>query len=327
MIDKKIIYYFTAVMIIFTVSYENVYAALSCSITTAAACTSPSTIVLRMASSTNTHAELASQSTVNYASNVVCCGGLSGISNSCSGTFAVVLDLSSTTNAHVQESTFTDYTNSACLSVPSGTVTVGYQNTNCSGFDTTLLSIASTSNSHVGSPADYTIKVCGSLGATTQVLSFSINDNSIGFGNLNSSSARFATGDGLGSATEVEAHQLSVMTNAASGYTLTVQGATLTTGPYSVAAIGGTNTASSIGSEQFGLRMSASGGTGTVSSPYSASGFAYSANATTQSVIGTESVGDSATTTYSVRYIGNISPTTETGSYSASLIYVATANF
>ncbi|MDB5254177.1 MAG: hypothetical protein JWL80_243 [Parcubacteria group bacterium] len=308
-------------------SIHKVSAALSCSITTAAACTSPSTIVLRMSAATNAHSELASQSTAGYASNVVCCGGLTGISNSCSGTFAVAAKLSAVTNAHIEQNTLSAYTNNACLSVPSGTVTIGYQNTNCTGFDTTLASMTNTTNSTIGSPASYTIKICGTLGATTQSLTFSISDNSVGFGPLSSGAARFATGDTLGSATEVEAHQLSVSTNAASGYSITVQGATLTASPYTITAIGGTNTASSAGSEQFGLRMSASGGVGTVVSPYAAAGFAYAGGVSTPSQVGSATSGTGVATVYSVRYVANVAATTEPGSYNSSLVYVATANF
>ena len=187
--------------------------------------------------------------------------------------------------------------------------------------------MSSTTNSHIGTSTVYTIKICGSLGATTQTLTFSISDNSIGFGTLSSSAAQYATGDTLGSASEVEAHQLTANTNAGSGYTITVQGATLTNGSYTVTAIGAVNTASSVGTEQFGLRMTATGGVGTVTSPYAAAGFAYAGTASTPSQVASASTGDGVTTTYSVRYLGNIAGNTETGSYTTNLVYVATANF
>jgi hypothetical protein len=306
---------------------HRVSAALSCSITSAAACTNPSIILLRMASSTNSHVELPTQSNSVYDQDVVCCSGLSGISNSCSGTYQVVAKLGSTTNSHIEQNTFSNFTNNACLAVPSGTITIGYQDSNCTGFDTTIASMSSSTNAHVGSPADYTAKICGTLGSTTQTLTFSISDTTIGFGTLTSSAARYASSDTLGSASEVEAHQLLVSTNAASGYTVTVQGATLTSSPYTITAIGASNTASNAGTEQFGLRLVASGGTGVVTSPYAASGFAYNATGSTASQIASATTGDSVTTTYSARYIGNASSATEVGNYSSSLIYVATANF
>lgn len=156
-------------------------------------------------------------------------------------------------------------------------------------------------------------------------LTFSISDPSIGFGTLTSADDFFATGDTNGSATETEAHTIIVGTNATNGYTLTVNGATLTAGTPTITAIGATNTASSAGTEQFGLRATASGGSGTVSAPYAAAGFAFDTAAFPDEIAA--ATGASANTTYSLRYLGNISSNTEAGSYSATLTYVASANF
>lgn len=163
----------------------------------------------------------------------------------------------------------------------------------------------------------------------SQSLTFSISDNSIGFGTLSASAARYATGDTSGSASETEAHTLAASTNATSGYTISVQGATLThtvTSSYTIAAIGGTNSASSAGSEQFGLRIAVTSGTGTATSPYAASGFAYAANATTSDEVAS-GAGDGTSTTFSARYIANITAATEAGDYSTALTYVATGAF
>ncbi|MFA5773002.1 MAG: hypothetical protein WC974_09755, partial [Thermoplasmata archaeon] len=84
-------------------SFEHIaYAGtLSCSITTAAACTG--TVIYRMSGTSNAHAELPSQATAAYDSNVVCCSGVTGLGNACSGTFATALKLSGVTNAHVEQ--------------------------------------------------------------------------------------------------------------------------------------------------------------------------------------------------------------------------------
>lgn len=156
-------------------------------------------------------------------------------------------------------------------------------------------------------------------------LTFTVSDNSIGFGTLSASDDFFASGDTNGSATEVEAHTLVVGTNASSGYTMTVNGATLTSGANTITAIGSSNTSSSPGTEQFGLRMTASGGSGAVSAPYAASGFAFDSAAFPDEVAA--STGASANTTYSARYLANITSSTEAGAYTATLTYVATANF
>ena len=157
-------------------------------------------------------------------------------------------------------------------------------------------------------------------------LSFSISDNSIGFGALNSSTARYATGDQVGSATETEAYTLTASTNATSGYTLSFFGDTLSNGLATLTAIGGANAASSPGTEQFGLRATVSSGTGTVSNPYAASGFAYAAGASTSDELAT-GLGDAISSIYSLRYIANISTGTESGSYSTTLNFVVTGNF
>jgi TPP-dependent pyruvate/acetoin dehydrogenase alpha subunit len=64
-----------------------------------------------------------------------------------------------------------------------------------------------------------------------------------------------------------------------------------------------------------------------VTAPYNGSGFAYAATATTSSQVASASIGDSATTTYSVRYMVNIAPSTIPATYTANIIYTATANF
>lgn len=156
-------------------------------------------------------------------------------------------------------------------------------------------------------------------------LTFTISDNSIGFGTLSATDDFFATGDTNGSATETEAHTLVVGTNASNGYTTTVNGATLTSGIYTIAAIGSTNTASATGSEQFGLRMTATGGVGAVSAPYADSGFAFDTAAFPDQVA--SATGASADTTYSTRYVANIASNTEAGNYTATLTYTTTANF
>lgn len=160
-----------------------------------------------------------------------------------------------------------------------------------------------------------------------QTLTFSISTTTVGFGTLNTGAATYANSAGTGSASPVTAHNIIVGTNAASGYTLTVQGSTLTSGLNTIAAIGGTAAASSIGTPQFGLDLQASGGTGTVSSPYNSSTlFAYAATATTTSQVASATTA-SANTTYSAQYLANISSLTPAGSYSTALTYVATANF
>lgn len=294
---------------------------LSCSV--AASCPS-GTVIYRMSGIDNAHAELASQS--NY-SQLVCCSGVTGLGNSCSGTFATALKLSGTSNAHAEQNSQSNYANNACISVPSGgSVSVGYQATNCSGFDTTLGSINGTTNAHVGDGSAYTTKICATASGSAQSLTFSISDNTIGFGTLSAAGARYATGDtsGFGSDT-VDAHTISASTNASSGYTMTLSGTTLTSGANTVTAIGGTAAASSAGTEQFGLRLIVNSGTGSATSPYASANWALDTGAFPDQVA--SGAGDGTTSEFGVRYIGNISANTDAGNYSAVLTYTVTATF
>ncbi|MBI3573367.1 MAG: hypothetical protein HY092_04165 [Candidatus Kerfeldbacteria bacterium] len=181
--DKKIIFSVKQnIFIVGIVAFTSLLSAnsvdagtLSCSVTTAAACTG--TVIYRMSGSSNAHAELPSQSTAAYASNVVCCTGVSGLGTACSGTFATALKLSGVTNAHSQQNSLSNYANSACISVPSGgSVSIGYQASNCTGFDTTLGSMAATTNAHVGNGAAYTTKICGTATGAAGTLTVDIVD-------------------------------------------------------------------------------------------------------------------------------------------------------
>jgi hypothetical protein len=163
-----------------------------------------------------------------------------------------------------------------------------------------------------------------------QSISFAINANSIAFGTLDSGAARYAN-TSSGSGSDTVAHTLAVGTNAPSGYTVTVQGATLTSAQNSsntITAIGGTPATSNPGTEQFGIYATKSGGVnGTIAAPYAtASSFGYDATATTATTFASGTTA-TATETYSLHYLANIAAVTEAGNYSANLTYVATANF
>jgi hypothetical protein len=222
----------------------------------------------------------------------------------------------------------TDGTGAAVVS-PNDRIIVGYtavNSVNPSSAASYLISISGT----FGDTGDITVNILTDdqvvISATVpQSLTFSISDNSIGFGSLSAASARYADSSGAGAGAEGEAHNLIVGTNASNGYTMTLAGNTLTSGANTVTAIGAANTASSAGTEQFGVRFNAAGGTGAVSAPYAAAGFAFDSGAFPDQVA--TAAGASANTTYSARYLANITASTEAGSYTATLTYVATANF
>lgn len=162
-------------------------------------------------------------------------------------------------------------------------------------------------------------------GTVPQSITFTISTTTISFGTLSSVAARFASSTGSGDSNEVEAHNIIAGTNASNGYTITASGTTLTYGNFTINPIGPTNTLVATGTEQFGLRATATGGSGAVSAPYAASGFAY-ATTSFPSTLAT-AAGATSNTTYSIRYLANITANTEAGIYTANLSYVATANY
>lgn len=198
--------------------------------------------------------------------------------------------------------------------------------TNPSSADTYEIEITTSSDSGTLSVVivtDDTVTVSATVDPS---LTFSISDTSIGFGTLSATAARFATGDGNGSASETGAHDLVAGTNATGGYSITVTGTTLTSGAAdTITAIGGTNTASSTGTEQYGVRFTASGGSGAVSAPYADTGFALDIANFPDEIASV--AGPSADTTYSARYLANIASDTEAGTYTSDLTYIATATF
>lgn len=160
-------------------------------------------------------------------------------------------------------------------------------------------------------------------------ITFSVSANTVSFGTLSASAARFASSTAAGDTVEATSTILTVGTNATNGFTMTVNGGTnqgaLTSGANTIATTSA-NTASTVGSEQFGMRLAVYGGSNvTVSAPYAAAGFAFDSQNFPQTVgSGTTAT---ANATFSVRYIANIASNTEAGTYSATHTYVATANF
>lgn len=210
--------------------------------------------------------------------------------------------------------------------------------------DKIIITYDATNSVNPSSPTTYGIGITGAFGdsgtitvsivsddqvaidaTVAQSITFSISDNSVSFGTLTSGAARYASGTASGDTSEVEAHNVIVGTNAANGYTMTASGTTLTSGGNTINPIGAANTASAIGTEQFGLRMNASGGSGAVAVPYAAAGFAFDSAAFPDVVASSGTA--SANTTYSARYIANITSNTEAGSYTSTITYSATANY
>ncbi len=162
-------------------------------------------------------------------------------------------------------------------------------------------------------------------------ITFTIDDNAIGFGTLSNTTGRWATADATGGnaspALPTAANVLTVATNASSGYALTYNGATLTSGgnTIDVATVTGDGDGTQ-DVEQFGLSLSTSGDA-TIASGYQRDAtpdFNFVASTTT--TIASET-GPTNTETFSVSYLANIRGNTEAGAYSTTLTYIATGTF
>ena len=169
-------------------------------------------------------------------------------------------------------------------------------------------------------------------GTVSQSISFTISTTTIYFGTLGSGAAKFASSTATtGDTVENVAHSLGVSTNAPSGYTISIRGQTLTSqqnASNTISAIGISPLPSSIGTEQFGIRATVTGGTGATVDPTYASTTAYGYNATaTTSAAFATGTGATNISTYSLRYIANIAGLTEAGTYVANMVFVTTANF
>lgn len=160
-----------------------------------------------------------------------------------------------------------------------------------------------------------------------QVIVFSISDNTVGFSSINSSAARFATGDTTGSATDTSAHNLQVATNAPSGFSVSYSGTSLS-GPETITQATITNDEDGVqDSKQFAMSFSTDGGA-TITSSYDHDPTPANRDwkFTSSDLIVTEG-GPSSLQTISAYYLANISATTSAGAYGGVITYVATANF
>lgn len=160
-------------------------------------------------------------------------------------------------------------------------------------------------------------------------VTFSISDVAVGFGVLDAAQECWAEGTPPAScnSTKQIAHTLTAGTNATGGLVVTYNGATLTSGSNSidVATITG-DADGDPGTEQFAIGVDDNGATFTIVSAYdeNSNNYKFVAGATTQLF---SSAGPVTSTAVDTHYIANISASTEAGSYSTSITYIATGTF
>lgn len=172
-----------------------------------------------------------------------------------------------------------------------------------------------------GTNRDETNNSCWNINSISMVIS----DVAIGFGTCAPGAAQYATGTSGSGSDTIDAHTITLSTSAHTGYALTVFGSTLTASVGTITGLGGTAVASSAGTEQFGLRAIKNSGAGTITSPYDTANWAFGASASPQQVAGHSA--NASTTEIGLRYICNVSVTTEAGAYSTDLTYVLTGTF
>lgn len=135
------------------------------------------------------------------------------------------------------------------------------------------------------------------------------------------------------SATGTGTSSMTASTNAASGYSVTVNGTTLTSGLNTIAALA-TPTASALNTPQFGINLmanttpavgtAASGsGTGTAAAGYGTTNqFKFVTGDTVASA-----TAPTNSNTFTTSYIANVNGSAAAGSYATQLTYIATANY
>lgn len=217
-------------------------------------------------------------------------------------------------------------TNSAA---PSGSQTVVFGNvTNPSATNSTFFARLTTySDASWTTPIDTGTVASSTAGQITvtasvdETLSFTLSSATVALGTLTASS----TGSGTST--------MSASTNAGTGYVITVNGSTLTSGADTITALNA-QTASSQGTEQFGINLRdnatpnvgsdvSGGGSGAVAANYNtADQYRFVSGDTVASA-----AAATLSNTYTVSYISNISATTEPGSYSTALTYIMSATF
>ncbi len=157
-------------------------------------------------------------------------------------------------------------------------------------------------------------------------LTFSNDDSTIGFGTLTTGAARYANSGATGSASRTTAHTMVVGTNAPTGYTLTYNGATLTSGANTIPGADiNADADGTPGSSQFALAGTETG-SGAMSADYDAvtPNWDFIPSATT--TIATSS-GVVSSSSIAMEYMSNIAASQASGSYATDLTYILTGNF
>ena len=232
--------------------------------------------------------------------------------------------------------------NAANSTDPSGAVAISWNgahnptatNTTFYGIITTYSDSAWTTAIDTGSIALSTstqIQVALTVGET---LTFCTGTSITGQNCATASGNVVNLGNGSTTTTASGTSVIAASTNGSTGYTITVNGSTLTSGSNTITALN-SGGSSSVGSKQFGLNLAGSNTTPVVGSAVTGSGTAAaSANYGTNNNFRFQTgdtiasvAGPSNANTFTVGYIANIDGLTPAGVYTSNLTYIATPNF
>lgn len=189
-------------------------------------------------------------------------------------------------------------------------------------LDTGTMALSTSQAITVTASVNETLVFCTGTSITGQNCG-TISGSSVDLGTLTTSSP--------GSGTSV----MAASTNSGGGYVITINGTTLTSGGNTIDAItAGSGSASSPGTEQFGINLRDNATPNVGADPSGAAGYSYgtgygtadSFKFVTGNTVTSTSAASNATA-YTVSYLSNIGGATEPGSYSAVFNYVATATF
>lgn len=181
---------------------------------------------------------------------------------------------------------------------------------------------ASTANQiNVSASVDETLVFCTGTSGITNSSCSGATGTDVDLGTLTPAS----TGDGVS--------QLGVSTNASSGYAVTIAGSTLTSGANTIDALA-TQTASTQGSEQFGLNLRSNATPAVGTNPDGAGSAAPTANYNTVDqfrFVSGDTIASSASADdfrrFHAAYIANVAGSTPAGTYTTTMTFVATATF
>lgn len=232
--------------------------------------------------------------------------------------------------------------NAANATTPSGAVAVVWNgvanptatNTTFYGIITTYSDAAWTTPLDTGTIALSTstqVQVALTVG---EALTFCTGTSITGQNCATAAGSLVSLGSGSSTATASGTSIIAASTNGNNGYSVTVNGTTLTSGANTITALAA-GAASSIGTKQFGLNLASTNTTPAVGTAISGTGTGVAAanygtnnsfRFATGETVATAS-GPTNANTFTIGYIANIDGITPAGTYTSNLTYIATANF